>query len=263
MQIQEMMDSAAYGDTVMVAPGTYDRIVLRSGVHLIAESGPQDTTLRNGYYWVIKADGVDSTAVVEGFTLDGVKAAEGVVYAENSFFTLTDCVLKNGWSGVRALYSDLTVQNCTITDCQNGIYLYESNGRLLNNDVQLCITGINLVSSSPRVARNTLTRNSYGMQVSDHSDPAIGGSLASANRIWNNAAVAIKNSAYQKKFSVRTMKPMTLEVPYNVWGTDCPDSLLFQGPVVFSPWVDSTGSRSLEECEAVDESAAGSPGEEE
>ena len=253
IQIQEAIDSAAYGDTVLVAPGQYDRLVMRSGIHLMAEGGPEETVLRNNSFWVIKADGVDSTAVIEGFTLDGVKAAEGVLYVENSFLTVTNCILKNGWSGVRALYCDIDIRNCTIRDCQNGIYMYESEGQIIGNDIQLCITGINLVSSSPRVLRNTITRNSYGLTLSDHSDPSIGGSVASANRVWNNAAVAVKNKAYQKRFSVRTMKPMTLSVPLNWWGTDCPDSSMFQGPVEFTPWVDESGTRALEACEPAPE----------
>ncbi|MEZ5066756.1 MAG: NosD domain-containing protein [bacterium] len=248
--IQDALDSAAYGDTVLVAPGTYDRLVLRSGITLMSEKGPEDTILRNGRFWVVKAEGVDSTAVIEGFTLDGIKASEGVAYLEESSLTIRHCVIKNGWSGVRALYSKPRIENCTIRDCQNGVYLYESEGVVLENDIQLCLTAINVVSSRSRILRNTITRNSYGIQVSDHSQPAIGGSIASANRVWNNAAVAVKNTAYITRNAVRTMQPMTLEVPFNFWGTDCPDSSMFQGPVEYAPWVDESGTRSLRKCGA-------------
>jgi hypothetical protein len=49
------------------------------------------------------------------------------------------------------------------------------------------------------------------------------------------------------------MKPMTLKVPYNFWGADCPDSSDFRGPVDWTPWVDETGTRSLDECEPTEE----------
>jgi hypothetical protein len=41
---------------------------------------------------------------------------------------------------------------------------------------------------------------------------------------------------------------MTLKVPFNFWGSDCPDSSLFRGSVVWKPWVDESGSHSLEKC---------------
>ena len=250
VKIQEAIDSAAYGDTVLVAPGKYDRLIIRSGIHLLAEKGPEETILRNGRHWVIKADGVDSTAVVEGFTLDGRKSAEGIVYAENSQLRVVDCVMQNAWSGVRSLYSQLRIENCTFTRCQNGIYMFESEGVVTGCDIQLSVQGINLVSSSPRIIRSSITRNSYGIIVSEHSDPQIGGSIASANKIWNNAAGNIRNDAYLKKSAMRTNKLMTLQVPMNNWGTDCPDEQEFIGLVVWSPWVDEAGTKAIENCEA-------------
>jgi parallel beta-helix repeat protein len=246
--LQSIVDSAAYGDTVLVAPGEYVRVILRSGIRLIAEAGPDETIFRNGRFWCVKADGVDTTAVLEGFTLDGAKAAEGLVTADNSFFLVRDCVLRDAWSGIRAMYSDLRIENCTIRDCQNGIYLFESGGLIRDNDIRNCINGINFVSSSPRVIRNEIAGNSIGLSLSEHSDPRIGGSLATANRIRDNRGGNVLNRALEKRFSVRTMKPMTLEIPYNYWGSDCPDSLGFRGPVVWAPWVDETGTRSLDEC---------------
>jgi parallel beta-helix repeat protein len=247
-ELQETVDAAAYGDTVYVGPGTYGAVTLRSGILLLAEAGPDETVLEHGRFWCVKADGVDSTAVLEGFTLDGAKSAEGAVTADNSYFTVRDCVLRNAWSGVRAMYSDLRVENCTIRDCQNGIYLFESGGVLRDNDVRNCINGMNLVSSSPRVLRNEIVGNSVGISLSEHSDPRIGGSLATSNRIRDNRAGNVLNRALEKRFSVRTMKPMTLKVPYNYWGADCPDSLWFRGPVIWSPWVDESGTHSLEDC---------------
>ena len=248
IDLQATVDSAAYGDTVWVGPGEYDRVVLRSGILLIAQGGAVSTTIRNSRVWCVKADGVDSTAVLEGFTLDGVQSAEGAVTADNSSFTIRDCVLRNAWSGVRAMYSDLRIVNCTIRDCQNGIYLFESGGRLSDNDIRGCINGVNLVSASPRIIRNEITGNSVGISLSEHSNPRIGGSLSTANRIRDNAAGNVLNRALEKRFSVRTMKPMTLKAPFNFWGSDCPDSLWFRGPVVWSPWVDETGTHTLEDC---------------
>jgi parallel beta-helix repeat protein len=251
-QIQNSIEQAEYGDTVLVAPGTYGRLVLRPGIRLIAEKGPEETHLEHNTYWVVKAEGVDSLTVIDGFSLSGGGAAEGVILAKESSLTVKNCVIRGGWSGVRGLYCNMTIDNCTIQECQNGIYLFESEGVVVDNDIQLCITGITLVSSSPRVLRNTITRNTLGLRVAEHSDPSIGGTIASANRVWNNVAGAVKNEAYLKRQGIRTMKPMTLRVPYNFWGSDCPDTILFRGPMEWAPWVDVSGKRSIDHCEESD-----------
>ena len=247
-KLQESVDSAAYGDTVLVAPGTYGRVVLRSGVHLLAEKGPEQTLLKENTFWVVQAEAVDSLASIEGFSIDGMKGAEGVVYSQESSFTVKNCVIRSGWAGVRALYSDLRLEGCTIRDCTNGIYLFESGGVLTGNDIQLCVVGIEIFSSKPRVVRNTITRNGLGIQLEKHSDAEIGGAVASANRIWNNASGAVRNDSYQKQQGVRTWIPMTVKLPYNYWGSDCPDSTLFRGSVEWAPWVDESGTRSIDKC---------------
>lgn len=246
--LQDAVDGAAWGDTVWVAPGEYTRVIMRSGIQLLAEAGPDSTVIRNSRFWVVKADAVDSVATVAGFLLDGVKAAEGVVYAENSQLTVRDCKIRGGWSGVRAVFSDMVVRDCVITDCQNGTYFLECGGIIEGCEITRCTNGLSLVSATTRVQRNEIHGNSLAISVSKHSDPTIGGSISGANRIWGNPGGGVKNTALQKKYELRTMKPATLRVPYNWWGADCPDSGDFRGPVVWAPWVVGDGKRSLEEC---------------
>jgi parallel beta-helix repeat protein len=248
--IQEAILTATYGDTVSVAPGTYEGpLVLRPGIYLLAEEGRTATTLRyNGAFYVLKADGTDSLTVVDGFFVDGGKGTEGVILANESQMTIRNCEIHGGWSGIRGLYSQMTIEDNVIRECQNGIYLFESEGVIRGNDIQLCITGISLVSASPRVIRNTISRNTLGFRIAEHSDPTIGGSLATANRVWNNQAGGLKNEAYLKRDGLRTMNPYTVRVAYNFWGSDCPDSILFQGPVEWSPWVDESGEHSIDTC---------------
>ena len=113
--------------------------------------------------------------------------------------------------------------------------------------VQLITTG---AATRPRVVRNEISSNYLGMRVSEHSKPSIGGSVATANRIFGNAAGAIKNTSLSERGGLRTLKPATMSVPYNFWGSDCPDSSMFRGePVEFRPWVDESGTRSLDKCE--------------
>lgn len=247
--IQDTMDSAVYGDTVLVAPGQYKTLTVRNGITLMSEEGPDVTVFRYDHE-VVNANEVDSTTVIQGITVDGVRASEGVIVAENSKVRIRDCILKNGWVGVRSIYSDIVIENCVIHDCQNGIYLFESQGSISSNEIRKCLIGISLVNAAPRILRNTITGNSLGISVAEHSDPSIGGSLATANRVFGNPGGAVKNTALIKRSGVRTLKPYTISVPYNFWGTDCPDSTMFRGPVLFRPWVTEDGKRSLDTCEA-------------
>lgn len=248
MKLQEVVDSAAYGDTVLVAPGKYLFVVLRSGITILSEKGPQETMFKHSTFFLVQGDGVDSLATIEGFTIDGLKGAEGVVYGKESQFTIRNCIVRGGWSGIYAEYSDLRIENCTIRDCQTGLYVVEAGGVMTGSDIQLCHTAITLLNATPKIWRNTVTRNSLGIYVKEHSDPQIGGTLATANRIWNNASGAIRSEAMGKNSGVRALKSMTLKVPYNFWGSDCPDSSLFRGSVEWKPWVDESGTRSLEKC---------------
>lgn len=247
-KFQLAVDSAAYGDTVLVAPGTYPQVVLRPGIHFKSEGGPEVTTLRNGQMFVVKATDVDSLSALEGFTLDGVKACQFLIEIKDSPLTVRDCILKNGWAGVYAERAEVRIERLRISNCQQGIHLQEAKGLVSECDIRRCVKGIYVLSSSPRVVRSEITGNSVGIEVAEHSEPSIGGSLAAANRIYGNPGGAIKNTALVKRDGFRTSAEFTLQVAFNYWGSDCPDSSLFRGPIVWTPWVDSTSKKSLERC---------------
>jgi hypothetical protein len=247
-KFQLVVDSAAYGDSVMVPPGTYPRVIVRPGIRLISEKGPEETILRQDRMFVVRAEDADSLNLVQGFTLDGVKACEAVVDVQNSTLLIRNCVIKGGWAGVRTKLATIRTENCQIRACQRGYFLEETKGDILESDIRGCGTGIQLVSSSPRILRSTITGNSLGIDVSDHSDPSIGGSIATANRIYGNPGGAIHNTANIKREGLRTLDPLTLHVPFNFWGSNCPDSSDFRGPIVWSPWVDESAKKSIERC---------------
>ncbi len=247
-KFQDMIEMAAYGDTVLVAPGTYPGVRLRPGIRLVSEKGPDVTTIRGDQRYVIHAPDSDSLNIVEGFTLDGVRACESIVLVEKSTLTVTNCVLKHGWAGVRGEEASIRASKLRISDCQFGYYLVESKGEIIENDIRRCVTGIHLISSTPRILRSVITGNSLGIDVTEHSDPQIGGSVASANKIFGNPGGAIKNQGYARVDGIRTMKPLKLRAAYNFWGSDCPDSMVFRGPVNWVPWVDESAKKSLDRC---------------
>jgi parallel beta-helix repeat protein len=250
IQVQDVMDRAVYGDTVMVAPGEYMMLTVRNGIRLIGEAAPESAVFRWGNE-VLKVNEADSTTLIQGITVDGIKASEGVITAEKSQVRVRNCIIRNGWVGVRGLDSDFVVEDCLVEKCQNGFYLFESRGEIRNCRVEACINGIALYSSSPRIVNNTITRNSLGILVAEHSEPKIGGTLETANRVFNNPGGALKNDALEKKAGIRRENPVSIAVPMNYWGSDCPEPTLFRGNEVrYKPWVDESGKRALEACAA-------------
>jgi hypothetical protein len=242
---QEVVDSAAYGDTVIVPPGEYMQIVLRSGLTVIAEKGPEETVLRS-----VLADEVDSLTVIEGFHVKGKARPVAVVSAEESGVTVRGCVIEGGFSGVQVRYGNVRVENCRITDCDNGLWFFESKGVVSSCEIVRCGRGIHLMSSSPRILRSEIAHNAIGLEVKDHSLPSVGGSLATANRFHHNRMAHVSNESYVKRDAMRTWEPLILPVPVNYWGTECPSEEDFRGDVVFRPWVGESGSAVLEECPA-------------
>jgi len=149
--IQAGVDSAAVGDTVLVACDTYyeHNIIMKSGVCLTSETGEADCVTIDGQYQgrVIYCLEVDDAASIVGFTITGGLATGaaaqdsvgGGIYCEDSSPTLANCTFLDNsatlvggglFCGVeaisafthRALWHDpdppsLVRSGPTITDC--------------------------------------------------------------------------------------------------------------------------------------------------
>ena len=77
--IQEGIDAANPGDTVLVASGVYNEsnITMRNGVYLLSEEGPETTIIDCGGGEGIEITGCDSLTVVDGFTIRNGGRAKG------------------------------------------------------------------------------------------------------------------------------------------------------------------------------------------
>lgn len=110
--IQAGVDSAAAGDTVAVACGTYYEhdIAMKSGVCLTSEAGePECVTIdaqQEGR--VIYCLGVDGTSHIAGFTITGglaygaaqMDSCGGGIYCEDSSPTIVRCLLSDNFSAL-------------------------------------------------------------------------------------------------------------------------------------------------------------------
>ncbi|NNE43674.1 MAG: hypothetical protein HKN12_05675, partial [Gemmatimonadetes bacterium] len=194
-QIRAVMRSAGPGDTVTVAPGDYASLRVPSGIVLQAATGPSQTTVSGTGDFVLDLRGTDSTTVVDGLTVAGGRTAAALIRADSSRAVIRNCVLRGGWSGIRAVGSDLRVENCLIGECQNGVFLDEGTGVLTGNEIRRCTRGVNLVDAGPSLRGNDIRENSVGLAAAGRSDPEIGESVEHANTFRDNRTAVLNTTA--------------------------------------------------------------------
>jgi hypothetical protein len=282
------VDSAAYGDTVLVAPGTYLReredspehyrcwIVMKDGVTLISEGGPEVTELVEPSPVVLQAiitcDSI-SDAEIRGFTI----RADDFLWEQSMAIALTS--------------SDVIVEDNVIYGPHHGIALFgeppcPQSPIIRGNEIHDCFVGIWTwwvwASNSPQILDNHIHHCwDYGI-LSEDSDPYIDGnviehnylsglyfegwtqSLLVRNKIVNNdgdGVIAIAeyifahpdlnhtgqkelandiygNSGYDVYYEEETGIG-TFGATLNYWGRLIPIPTLY-GNVDYVPWVDSS-----------------------
>ena len=182
--IQEAVNEAVAGDTVLVAPGRYTEVIeLKNGITFRGADGPDSTVLVNPALTEKLADqrllvipeGCDRSTVVEGLHFDG-----------------------GGSHGVAIMvdHAQPTIRGNTIVGFGWGILLQNSDARIEDNHIHSgSAYGIQVRGSSPEIFRNTIRdQTGHGIGISGKlSRPLIGGSRENANRIYGNQE-AIENT---------------------------------------------------------------------
>ncbi len=181
------VDAAAFGDTVLVAPGTYSdterrRIPWsggtrsirslafpRDGVVLLAEGGPDVTTLdftaplEYGDWFALAVSGASSGVTIEGFHVDGGgRRRRGAIALdrESGDVTVRNCrivsfnsseygssVLKHDGSG-----ATIRIEGCEIVNARgqpaSALRLYDHDVEILDTRVEGCLaTAVDLIAS--------------------------------------------------------------------------------------------------------------------
>jgi parallel beta-helix repeat protein len=175
--IQAGIDSAAAGDTVLVACGTYYEhdIVMKSGVVFAGENGSPDSVTINasGLGRVLFFDHADGSTRIEGLTLTGG-------YASGAGPELCG-------GGIYCADSSPTIARCTVTGNSadyygGGIYLDDSSPNLVECTVSGNSSpysgGIHAGNSSPNLCACIVSDNASdlyggGMWCRDSSSPVL------------------------------------------------------------------------------------------
>jgi hypothetical protein len=139
-----------------------------------------------------------------------------------------------------------------ITECNYGAVFDYSCPMLYGNEITYCrFYGLHYIGHcGGNCARNRIAHND-GIGVRVYADPPLaapdfnGGKVCwAANDFFDNGGPHISYA--------HTAGQAFLVAQYNYWGSDCPDSSeIFEGEVIYSPWVDSTHTQILNEdlCE--------------
>ncbi len=169
--IQEAVDRAAPGSTIIVREGWYKETVnVDKTLTIISESGPQAT--------VVQSDNPDDCVfyvTADSVTISGFLIIGGGDYSSSSF---SNC-------GILLYSADKnTICNNILTDNQLGILLYDSSNNTVqaNNVISNTNTGIYLYESSNNILyRNKAISNSYGLCLT-----ASGDNRLRSNKMGNN-----------------------------------------------------------------------------
>jgi len=187
--IQEAINAASPGDTIIVGEGTYyeNLVVNVSGIVLRSEMGAEKTIIdgnSTGTVVEISADNV----TIEGFTIRGGNTG---LYIHSSNNTLHENnIVNNNYDGIYLYYSsNNTIYGNNITNNgDDGIFLRGSSSNVISgNNITNNYAGIHLYSSSNNtISGSKIANNKRGIYLYYSSSNVISG-----NNITNNVDAGI------------------------------------------------------------------------
>ena len=164
-RIQDAVNNASDGDTIIVYGGTYkeaiavnEQLILRGIDHPVVDG--------NGS-WACIAISVDC-CIVDGFNITG--GVNSGIYINSDYNTIINCsIYDNGDDGVRLDDSDYTIiaNNAVLNNSDDGIKLWHSSHNLLTNNIINSNEdeGVDFSHSNNNTIAGSILSNNYGYGV--------------------------------------------------------------------------------------------------
>ena len=174
--IGEAMAASAHGDTVLVAPGTYDEsLTMNEGVALLSEAGPQQTIISGSGVQRLVMGARD--AIIDGFTIAGNDNGESAA-----------------GSGIWSVDDNVTISHCIIRNNRVGLFIAkDSHARVFNNTI--CYNSLDGISMgakpSPEIYNNIISKNAEG--IYRNTTDASGRPFIQYNCYYGNGGVNFAN----------------------------------------------------------------------
>lgn len=180
--IQEAIDIAGEGASIIVSPGIYNEHInlLGKDIHLQSSDGPLVTTISGIHFGsvVTCTSGETLDTVIEGFTIINGDTDFGAgVRIIDSSPSIVNCIIESNTASVGGggVYAQNSVAKLTNTIIRNNVA--ENGGGLYNHGSQTVITGctfdanvatddggaiVNTISSNPLITDSTFDSNTAG-----------------------------------------------------------------------------------------------------
>jgi parallel beta-helix repeat protein len=191
--IQNSINSATSGDTIIVKPGTYTENIkiVKNDLTIRSESGnPDDTIIKakssNANVFLLQADKVK----IEGFKISGASkyGCAGIGLSACSDCTIENNKLLSNSFGICLLNSkDNAISKNTVSDSQRGIYSKYSKGNTLSGNTATDNReyGIALESSeSNTLSGNTAFKNERGVYLGSSDGNTFTGNTVQNNKVY-------------------------------------------------------------------------------
>ena len=202
--IQAAINASKDGDTIQVAPDTYNENIDFNGKNITVEGENQETTIIDGGHngSVVTLEGGE-IAILSGFTIrNGEAVSGGGIYISESNPTLTNLTISGNTAidgaGIFINYdsnpilTNLTISKNTAEYLGGGIYIKESDPTLTNLTISgntaeyygggIYIDDSNLILTNLTISGNTA--GNYGGGIYINYDSSI---TFSSSIIWGNA----------------------------------------------------------------------------
>ncbi len=189
--IQDAVNNAISGDTILVYPGTYsENVDVGKELNITSVGGVSVTHVTaaasNDNVFHIIADGV----TINGFNMSGATDATGIRIESSNHSTIINNMLSNNYLGISLIYSDnnnVTINNAS-GNIYAGIYLLQSdnndlNDNIVSNNAQygIYLSSLGVVSRNNYFTNNTVYNNLKGIFLQSPQD-----STLTNNTVFNN-----------------------------------------------------------------------------